>query len=70
MSYITLQTTGITTTALTLYSDWQPNGNPIVNTSGEVIPEQIVVQQLLAPTGLMLTAGQISGFFSQYPRCT
>lgn len=70
MAYISVQTSGILTINTNAVADWQPNGLPIVNFSGEVIPESIVVQQFLAPTGLLINTTTATDFFNEYPYCT
>jgi len=68
MSYITLQTTPQQTIQTYLTNDWGNNDYPIiVNVSGvELIPKNLMIQQLLVPTGVYITDTDIIAMFKDY----
>ena len=67
MAYFKIQTSGLVTLGIeSIDNTWASNGRPKIQISGQLIPEHIKVQQLLAPTGLMITSTEVEDIFNNY----
>ena len=54
MAYINLQTSGLLTLDIApLESKWDSYGYPEISLSGQIIPNDVLVQQMLNPSGLV-----------------
>jgi len=53
MSTLYISTSGLLTIDLELKSTWRTDGKPLITCSGEIIPKDILIQQIIYPSGLI-----------------
>jgi len=56
---------GLVSIEYELASLWTDGGYPLINISGQTIPNEILIQQLISPTDLNLVDADISGVFEE-----